>query len=35
VVNLGRNLFGANPEEQKQIENIVRICFPYLGYHAV
>jgi hypothetical protein len=28
-------LFGVNPEEQKQIENITRIRFTYLRHHAV
>jgi hypothetical protein len=27
--------FEANPEEQKQIENITRICFAYLGHHLI
>jgi hypothetical protein len=34
-VNWGSRLFGANPGEQKQIENITRICFTYLGHNAV
>jgi hypothetical protein len=34
-VNWGKHLFGVNPEEQKQIENITRIFFMYLGHHAV
>jgi hypothetical protein len=34
-VNWGSHLSGANPDEQKQIENITRICLAYLGHHAV
>jgi hypothetical protein len=30
-VNWGSRLFGANPGQQKQIENITGICFVYLG----
>jgi hypothetical protein len=33
-VNWGSRLFWANPGEQKQIENITRICFAYFGHHA-
>jgi hypothetical protein len=35
LVNWGSRLFGTNPKEQKQIKNITRICFAYLGHHAV
>jgi hypothetical protein len=34
-VNWGSRLFGANPGEQKQIKNETRICFTYLGHHAI
>jgi hypothetical protein len=34
-VNWGSRLFGENPGEQKQIENITRIFFAYLGHHAI
>jgi hypothetical protein len=33
-VKRGSHLFGANPEEQKQIENVIRVCFVCLGHHA-
>jgi hypothetical protein len=31
-VNWARNLFRANSQEHKQIENIARVCFVYLGH---
>jgi hypothetical protein len=34
-VDRDSRLFGANTGEQKQIENITRICFTYLGPHAI
>jgi hypothetical protein len=32
---MGFQLKGANPELQKQIKNITRIYFAYLGHHAI
>jgi hypothetical protein len=34
-VNWGCHLFGANPGEQNQTENVTRICFTYLGHCAI
>jgi hypothetical protein len=35
LVDWGSHLFGANTGQHKQIKNVTRICFSYLGHHTV
>jgi hypothetical protein len=35
LINWSSHVFGANPGEQKQIENVTRSSFSYVGHHVV
>jgi hypothetical protein len=35
IVTWGNRLFGSNSEEQKQIYDMTRIFFAYLGHNAI